>query len=161
EGISFSDLKGTLETFYRALLGAEREVKLTPSFFPFVEPGAPVEVSCFVCEGRRCRTCAFTGWIDTMRAAMVPPPALAAAESVEWPWEGLNGVVVARVLEVSDHPESAKLCLARIDVGGAERAVVVGVRNMKAGDLVPYAGPGARVPTLSEPLSVRTLRGQL
>ena len=83
------------------------------------------------------------------------------AESVEWPWEGLNGVVVARVLEVSDHPESAKLCLARIDVGGAERAVVVGVRNMKAGDLVPYAGPGARVPTLSEPLSVRTLRGRV
>ena len=83
------------------------------------------------------------------------------AESVEWPWEGLNGVVVARVLEVSDHPESAKLCLARIDAGGAERTVVAGVRNMKAGDLVPYAGPGARVPTLSEPLSVRTLRGQL
>jgi phenylalanyl-tRNA synthetase alpha chain len=78
EGISFSDLKGTLETFYRALLGPEREVKLTPSFFPFVEPGAQVEVSCFVCEGTGCRTCAFTGWIETMGAGMVHPRVLEA-----------------------------------------------------------------------------------
>jgi phenylalanyl-tRNA synthetase alpha chain len=48
EGITFADLKGTLEVFYRALLGEEREVRLTPSFFPFVEPGAQVDVSCFV-----------------------------------------------------------------------------------------------------------------
>ncbi len=78
EGISFADLKGTLEIFYRALLGPEREVKLTPSFFPFVEPGAQVEVSCFVCEGSGCRTCAFTGWIETMGAGMVHPRVLEA-----------------------------------------------------------------------------------
>jgi phenylalanyl-tRNA synthetase alpha chain len=76
EGISFADLKGTLETFYRALLGAEREVRLTPSFFPFVEPGCQVEVSCFVCGGRGCRTCAQTGWIETMGAGMVHPTVL-------------------------------------------------------------------------------------
>ncbi len=80
-------------------------------------------------------------------------------ESIERPWDGLQGVVVARVLEVRDHPNSAKLCLARIDVGGTEREVVVGVRNMVAGDLVPYAGAGARVPGLPEPLSPREIRG--
>jgi phenylalanyl-tRNA synthetase beta chain len=84
-------------------------------------------------------------------------------ESTSSPWEGLQGVVVARVLEVRDHPGSDKLCLARIDAGAevGERAVVVGVRNMGPGDLVPYAGPGARVPVLSDPLGERRLRGEL
>jgi phenylalanyl-tRNA synthetase alpha chain len=76
EGISFADLKGTLETFYRALLGPDRQVRLTPSFFPFVEPGCQVEVSCFVCGGSGCRTCAQTGWIETMGAGMVHPAVL-------------------------------------------------------------------------------------
>ena len=76
EGITFADLKGTLETFYRALLGEQRKVRLTPSFFPFVEPGAQVEVSCFVCDGAGCRTCASTGWIETMGAGMVHPTVL-------------------------------------------------------------------------------------
>ncbi len=76
EGISFTDLKGTLVTFYRELLGAERQVRLTPSFFPFVEPGCQVEVSCFVCDGAGCRTCAYTGWIETMGAGMVHPTVL-------------------------------------------------------------------------------------
>ena len=76
EGITFADLKGTLETFYRALLGPERRVRLTPSFFPFVEPGAQVEVSCFVCGGAGCRTCAGSGWIETMGAGMVHPAVL-------------------------------------------------------------------------------------
>jgi phenylalanyl-tRNA synthetase alpha chain len=76
EGITFADLKGTVETFYRALLGPERQVRLTPSFFPFVEPGAQVEVSCFVCGGEGCRTCGHTGWIETMGAGMVHPAVL-------------------------------------------------------------------------------------
>ncbi|MEW6059842.1 MAG: phenylalanine--tRNA ligase subunit beta [Actinomycetota bacterium] len=82
-------------------------------------------------------------------------------ESVLRPWEGLEGVVVARVLEVRDHPSSDRLCLARIDIGSTEREVVVGVRNMGPGDLVPYAGPGARVPALPEPLESRKIRGVL
>lgn len=76
EGITFADLKGTVETFYRALLGPDRRVRLTPSFFPFVEPGAQVEVSCFVCGGEGCRTCGYTGWIETMGAGMVHPAVL-------------------------------------------------------------------------------------
>jgi phenylalanyl-tRNA synthetase alpha chain len=77
EGITFADLKGTLELFYRALLGEEREVRLTPSFFPFVEPGAQVDVSCFVCGGSGCRTCAFSGWLEVMGSGMVHPNVLA------------------------------------------------------------------------------------
>jgi phenylalanyl-tRNA synthetase alpha chain len=76
EGISFADLNGTLQTFYRELLGPEMKVRLTPSFFPFVEPGCQVEVSCFVCGGSGCRTCAQTGWIETMGAGMVHPRVL-------------------------------------------------------------------------------------
>ncbi len=76
EGITFADLKGTLETFYRALLGHDREVRMTPSFFPFVEPGAQIEVSCFVCGGAGCRTCGGTGWIESGGAGMVHPNVL-------------------------------------------------------------------------------------
>jgi phenylalanyl-tRNA synthetase alpha chain len=76
EGITFADLKGTMEAFHRALLGEEREIRLTPSFFPFVEPGAQVDVSCFVCGGSGCRTCAFTGWLETMGSGMVHPNVL-------------------------------------------------------------------------------------
>jgi len=80
-------------------------------------------------------------------------------ESIVRPWEGLSGVVVARVLEVRDHPNSEKLCVARVNYGSGEREVVVGVRNMRPGDLVPLAGPGAKVPALPEPLSRREIRG--
>jgi len=88
EGISFADLKGTLEAFYRELLGPEREIRLTPSFFPFVEPGAQVEVSCFVCGGGGCRTCGFTGWIETMGAGMVHPRVLEAVGYDPERWTG-------------------------------------------------------------------------
>jgi phenylalanyl-tRNA synthetase alpha chain len=75
EGITFADLKGTLETFYRALLGDDVRLRFTPSFFPFVEPGAQVEVSCFVCGGVGCRVCG-NGWIEMMGAGMVHPNVL-------------------------------------------------------------------------------------
>jgi len=83
----------------------------------------------------------------------------AHVEGIERPWEGLEGVIVARVLDVRDHPDSRRLCLARVSYGSGEREVVVGVRNMRPGDLVPLAGPGARVPGLSEPLTARKIRG--
>jgi phenylalanyl-tRNA synthetase beta chain len=82
-------------------------------------------------------------------------------EGVLRPWAGLDGVVVARVVEVRDHPNSDKLCIARVDDGAGEHQVVVGVRNMVAGDLVPWARPGSRVPVLPEPLGARELRGEV
>jgi phenylalanyl-tRNA synthetase beta chain len=80
-------------------------------------------------------------------------------ERILRPWEGLAGVVAARVLEVRDHPNADRLCLARIDAGGDEREVVVGVRNMGPGDLVPYAPPGATLPGFEGKLERRQFRG--
>ncbi len=75
EGISFADLKGTLEEFARAMFGAERRVRLDPDYFPFVEPGCQVAVSCFLCEGVGCRVCG-NGWIELLGAGMVHPKVL-------------------------------------------------------------------------------------
>jgi phenylalanyl-tRNA synthetase beta chain len=80
-------------------------------------------------------------------------------EGVLRPWHGLEGVVVVRVADVADHPNSDKLCVASVEDGNGRHQVVVGVRNMAAGDLVPWAPPGSRVPALSEPLGARELRG--
>jgi phenylalanyl-tRNA synthetase beta chain len=80
-------------------------------------------------------------------------------EGVLYPWSGLEGVVAVRVLEVRDHPNADGLCIARIQHGSAETELVVGVRNMRPGDLVPWAPPGARVPVLEEPLARREIRG--
>jgi phenylalanyl-tRNA synthetase beta chain len=82
-------------------------------------------------------------------------------ESIERPWEGLAGVVVARVLEVRDHPNAEKLCIAIVDGGDGPTQVVVGVRNMQPGDLVPWARPGDRVPVLDRPLETKPLRGEV
>ncbi len=61
--------------------------------------------------------------------------------------------------EVTDHPDSDKLCVARVDDGTGEQVVCAGVRNFAAGDLVPWAKPGSRVPVLPDPLAPRKLRG--
>jgi phenylalanyl-tRNA synthetase beta chain len=83
----------------------------------------------------------------------------AEVEEIVRPWAGLEGVLVARVLDVREHPRSEKLCLALVDAGDAEVEVVVGVRNMVAGDLVPLAPPGSRVPALPGPMERREIRG--
>jgi phenylalanyl-tRNA synthetase alpha chain len=75
EGITFADLKGTLEVMARALFGERRRVRLGPAYFPFVEPGAEVGVSCFVCDGVGCRVCG-NGWIELLGAGMVHPQVL-------------------------------------------------------------------------------------
>lgn len=75
EGITFSHLKGVLEAFAKALFGPDQRVRLSPSYFPFVEPGAQVEVSCFKCGGVGCRTCG-NGWIEILGAGMVHPQVL-------------------------------------------------------------------------------------
>ncbi len=75
EGITFADLKGTLEAVAKDLFGEERKVRLGPAYFPFVEPGAEVGVSCFRCEGVGCRVCG-NGWIELLGAGMVHPQVL-------------------------------------------------------------------------------------
>jgi len=75
DGITFADLKGTLEVFAKAMFGERRRIRLGPAFFPFVEPGCEVGVSCFRCEGDGCRVCG-TGWIELLGAGMVHPVVL-------------------------------------------------------------------------------------
>jgi phenylalanyl-tRNA synthetase alpha chain len=73
EGITFADLKGTLERFHKRFFGEATKTRLRPSFFPFVEPGAEVDVSCVFCGGSGCRVCKGTGWIEVMGSGMVHP----------------------------------------------------------------------------------------
>ena len=72
-GITFGDLKGTLEHFCREMFGAERAVRLRPHFFPFTEPSAEVDVSCHVCAGAGCRMCKHSGWLEVLGCGMVDP----------------------------------------------------------------------------------------
>jgi phenylalanyl-tRNA synthetase alpha chain len=73
EGISFVDLKATLAEFARGLFGARAAVRFRPSYFPFTEPSAEVDVSCLLCGGAGCSACKGTGWIEIMGAGMVHP----------------------------------------------------------------------------------------
>ncbi len=73
EGINFTHLKGTLETFLKALFSEGTRIRLRPSYFPFVEPGAEVDISCPFCQGEGCRVCTKSGWIEVLGAGMVHP----------------------------------------------------------------------------------------
>jgi phenylalanyl-tRNA synthetase alpha chain len=73
ENITFAHLKGTIDTFLKAIFGANLKTRLRPSFFPFVEPGAEFDVECGVCKGKGCRTCKDTGWIEIGGCGMIHP----------------------------------------------------------------------------------------
>lgn len=76
ENISMADLKGTLETFCKKLLGEKTDVRFRPSFFPFTEPSVEVDATCFKCGGKGCQLCKQTGWIEVLGAGMVHPNVL-------------------------------------------------------------------------------------
>ncbi len=76
ENITMADLKGMLLTFARQMFGADREIRLRPSYFPFTEPSAEVDISCFVCGGKGCKLCKDTGWIEILGSGMVHPKVL-------------------------------------------------------------------------------------
>ncbi|NLY89091.1 MAG: phenylalanine--tRNA ligase subunit alpha [Firmicutes bacterium] len=78
EGITFGDLKGILTVFARKIFGKDRVVRFRPSFFPFTEPSAEVDVSCG-CQGAGCRVCKNTGWLEILGAGSVDPRVLAMA----------------------------------------------------------------------------------
>ena len=76
EGITFADLKGTLETFVKRLYGEDSVVRFRPHHFPFTEPSAEVDVQCFNCHGEGCRLCKGEGWIEILGCGMVHPKVL-------------------------------------------------------------------------------------
>ncbi|WP_026761140.1 phenylalanine--tRNA ligase subunit alpha [Selenomonas ruminantium] len=76
KGISFADLKGTLELFLHQIFNENVGVRFRPSFFPFTEPSAEVDISCVMCHGEGCKVCKGTGWLEILGAGMVHPHVL-------------------------------------------------------------------------------------
>lgn len=77
KGITFADLKGTLQVFAKKMFGSGTRIRFRPSYFPFTEPSAEVDVSCIMCKGTGCRICSDTGWLEILGSGMVDPRVLA------------------------------------------------------------------------------------
>jgi phenylalanyl-tRNA synthetase alpha chain len=78
ENVSFADLKQTLLFFAREIFGIETQIRLRPSYFPFTEPSAEMDVSCRICGGKGCNVCKYTGWLEVLGCGMVHPNVLEA-----------------------------------------------------------------------------------
>ena len=73
KGVTFGDLKGTLTSFVHQMFGRETALRFRPSFFPFTEPSAEVDIRCVICRGKGCRTCKNTGWLEILGSGMNDP----------------------------------------------------------------------------------------
>jgi phenylalanyl-tRNA synthetase alpha chain len=73
KGVTFGDLKGTLTSFVHQYFGRDTALRFRPSFFPFTEPSAEVDIRCVICGGEGCRTCSHTGWLEILGSGMVDP----------------------------------------------------------------------------------------
>lgn len=78
ENVSFADLKQTLLYFAKELFGEDTQIRLRPSYFPFTEPSAEMDVSCSICGGNGCNVCKYTGWLEILGCGMVDPSVLEA-----------------------------------------------------------------------------------
>jgi len=76
EGVSFADMKQTLLYFSREMFGSDTKIRLRPSYFPFTEPSAEMDVTCAICKGKGCNVCKYTGWLEIMGCGMVDPNVL-------------------------------------------------------------------------------------
>ena len=76
KNVSFTDLKQVLLTFAREMFGADTDIRLRPSYFPFTEPSAEMDISCFICGGEGCGFCKHTGWVEILGCGMVHPNVL-------------------------------------------------------------------------------------
>jgi phenylalanyl-tRNA synthetase alpha chain len=79
KNITFAELKGTLDSFVKAFFGPDTKTRFRPSFFPFTEPSAEVDISCVACRGKGCRICKRTGWLEVLGSGMVHPNVFSAA----------------------------------------------------------------------------------
>jgi phenylalanyl-tRNA synthetase alpha chain len=78
KGVTMADLKAVLLMFARQFFGADSQIRLRPSYFPFTEPSAEVDVSCYICGGKGCRVCKHSGWLEILGSGMVHPNVLKA-----------------------------------------------------------------------------------
>jgi phenylalanyl-tRNA synthetase alpha chain len=76
KGVSFADLKQTLYYFATEMFGEETKIRFRPSYFPFTEPSAEMDISCILCKGKGCNVCKYTGWLEIMGCGMVDPAVL-------------------------------------------------------------------------------------
>jgi len=80
ENVSFADLRQTLLFYAREMFGKETKIRLRPSYFPFTEPSAEMDVSCTICGGKGCNVCKYTGWLEVLGCGMVHPAVLEACD---------------------------------------------------------------------------------
>ena len=96
EHVTLADLKGTLVAFVHELFGADRGVRFRPSFFPYTEPSAEIDISCGACGGAGCAMCKRTGWLEILGSGMVHP---AVFEAVGYDPERYTGFAFGMGLE--------------------------------------------------------------
>jgi phenylalanyl-tRNA synthetase alpha chain len=96
EDVTLADLKGTLTAMARALFGESRQVRLRPSFFPYTEPSAELDITCASCEGKGCSMCKGTGWLEILGSGMVHP---AVFEAVGYDPERYTGFAFGMGIE--------------------------------------------------------------
>jgi len=110
KGITMGDLKGTLEIFARHLFGEDTKVRFRPHHFPFTEPSAEVDLSCFACGGKGCRLCKGEGWIEILGAGMVHPNVLRACNIDPEVYSGFAfGLGVERAALLKYHIDDMRL----------------------------------------------------
>lgn len=88
KGISFGHLKGIIDRFMKSVFGSDLNTRLRPSFFPFVEPGAEIDLQCTMCRGKGCKVCSHTGWLEIGGCGMIHPNVF---ESVQYDSEDYTG----------------------------------------------------------------------
>jgi len=98
EGVQFSHLKGVLDVFIKKFFGAEVKTRFRPSFFPFTEPSAEMDISCVFCKGEGCRICKQSGWVEMMGCGMIDPVVLKNCGIDDEKWTGFAfGMGVERI----------------------------------------------------------------
>jgi phenylalanyl-tRNA synthetase alpha chain len=98
EGIQFSHLKGVLDVFIKKFFGTEVKTRFRPSFFPFTEPSAEMDISCVFCKGQGCRICKQSGWVEMMGCGMIDPVVLKKCNIDDEKWTGFAfGMGVERI----------------------------------------------------------------
>ncbi|MEX1002226.1 MAG: phenylalanine--tRNA ligase subunit alpha [Crocinitomicaceae bacterium] len=99
--VSFADLKQTLFYFAREMFGESAQIRLRPSYFPFTEPSAEVDVSCTICKGEGCNVCKYTGWLEILGCGMVDPEVLEASKIDSKTYSGFAfGMGIERIAQL-------------------------------------------------------------
>lgn len=108
--VSFADLKQTLLYFSKEMFGEDTEIRLRPSFFPFTEPSAEMDISCKLCRGKGCNVCKYTGWLEILGCGMVDPNVLDANNIDNKEYTGFAfGMGIERIAMLKYHIKDLRL----------------------------------------------------